>query len=81
MTITPYTANRAVKLIAFCDGDLNKAAYECRLTLQSLGSYTDRKTSAVLAVVNHLQRATPERQASGLAKLAEIAAMADQGVR
>ncbi len=75
MTVTPYTAKRTLALIAHCEGDLNRASYECHLTLRSLGSYTDRKTSAVMSVIDHILRATPERQAVALEKLALIAAI------
>lgn len=74
MTVTPKTAQRTLRLIAYCQGDLNRASYECRLTLRSLGTFTDKNTSAVLAVVDRMTRLTSKQQAVWATKLQDIAA-------
>lgn len=76
MTVTPYTAKRTIGLITHFNGDLAVAAHDCRITLQSLGHYTDRRTSAVLAVLDRMLGLTPERQAIWIEKLTTIGATA-----
>lgn len=53
-TVTPETAKRALGLIAYHKGDLLAAMHDIRIGLCSLGNYTDRKSVAVLDLLQWL---------------------------
>ena len=53
--IRPETAKRAQGMIAYHKGDLAAAIHDVRIGLQSLGNYTDRKSEAVLDVLEWIR--------------------------
>lgn len=73
-TISPRVAHRVAALLAYHQGDLAVALHDCRLTLQSLGHYTDRRTEAAADLLAWLATRTPERLPLVLEQLAAIAA-------
>lgn len=76
--ITPETAHRTMRLIEHHGGDLMAAMHDIRIGLQSLGSYTDRKSEAVLDLLNWLHT-RDERFPDTITKRREsLAAIASQ---
>jgi len=65
---------RASSLIKYHNGDLNAAAHDLRIGLQSIQPYTDRASSAVLDLIQFVNAGTPERQARLVAQLHTLAA-------
>ena len=75
--ISPETAARAERMIAFHNGDIAAAAHDLYIGLQSLGGYvTDRKSEAVHDLLRYIQRTPVDVLPARLEQLHAIAVKA-----
>ena len=79
--ITPETAARTVNLIAYHKGNLLAAMHDVRIGLDALGSYTDRKSEAVLDLLKWLHVRDEKFPATLQSRRDALAAIADQAVK
>lgn len=73
MTITPRTAARVSGMLKYHAGDISAALHDGRITLQSLGSYTDRRTQSAVDLLSWLNTRSAERLPIILEQLETIA--------
>lgn len=70
MQITRNIAERAARMIVFCDGSPEQAAHECRVQLRALAFYRDKELERTLETLNYVCRFDGEKREKLLAQLA-----------